>query len=356
MVRIWLIVSRSSCWCIFPSQSAACDLNLLSDSQSCKYPDCGYNFETFGLASVSIISHIFTIESRLSKGRECRSSEHVGRRTEQHLEEQWSLWQNVQVTLLSLGRRLCWVFARWWTCLITFPWDKPASPCSDPFYTKMDYLQLFFLTSHHHPKRWGRGGRSHETEELSKTAEMLRNLTLDDTSANISYSAGWSVQFPGDPQLSSFLGSTYHATQTNGSTANITFNGMYFGSRIAPSIAQLTYLLPRYLHICVWIHWTRACMYLMHNRMRSNTLTLSHSPITGFNSIVWSTFMKHSHHRPYFSNLYSLIPSPIQAFISYRFKPCIASKVIRPNGLIWIISWLLLTMVLRRTYHAIFDS
>jgi len=113
---------------------------------------------------------------------------------------------------------------------ITFLWHKPGSPCSDPFFRKWIIWQTFFLTSHHHPQSLGHWlrGCSHETTEFLKTAEMLRNSTLDDTSPLISYSSGWSVQSPSDPQLSSFLGSTYHATQTNGSSANITFNGMLF--------------------------------------------------------------------------------------------------------------------------------
>ncbi|EJU05918.1 hypothetical protein DACRYDRAFT_20240 [Dacryopinax primogenitus] len=51
------------------------------------------------------------------------------------------------------------------------------------------------------------------------------NITLDDTSPFISYSDGWGVQSPQDPNLEYYLQETYHGTQTIGSNATIVFSG-----------------------------------------------------------------------------------------------------------------------------------
>ncbi|EPQ50727.1 hypothetical protein GLOTRDRAFT_141466 [Gloeophyllum trabeum ATCC 11539] len=61
------------------------------------------------------------------------------------------------------------------------------------------------------------------------------NYTIDDTHPEILYSpGGWAVQSPTDPDLQSFLYSTYHAANADGASFNVTFGGSaiyIFGSK-----------------------------------------------------------------------------------------------------------------------------
>ncbi|EJD40090.1 hypothetical protein AURDEDRAFT_170863 [Auricularia subglabra TFB-10046 SS5] len=51
------------------------------------------------------------------------------------------------------------------------------------------------------------------------------NVSFDDTSAYITFSPEWRVQPPDDPTRASSWQSTYHASQSAGASAKLTFNG-----------------------------------------------------------------------------------------------------------------------------------
>jgi hypothetical protein len=51
------------------------------------------------------------------------------------------------------------------------------------------------------------------------------NVTIDDTSTNFVYSPDWLSQSQEDRGAASFFGSTYHAAQADGATANFSFTG-----------------------------------------------------------------------------------------------------------------------------------
>ena len=53
---------------------------------------------------------------------------------------------------------------------------------------------------------------------------MSQNITLDDTDSQLIYT-GWASQSPSDPNLSRFIGDTYHVAQKNGATMNFTVQG-----------------------------------------------------------------------------------------------------------------------------------
>ncbi|KZO89752.1 hypothetical protein CALVIDRAFT_33514 [Calocera viscosa TUFC12733] len=64
-------------------------------------------------------------------------------------------------------------------------------------------------------------------------AEAMVNITLDDTSPFITYSDGWGIQSPQDPDLDYYFQDTYHGTETVGANATIVFSGsgvFIFGS------------------------------------------------------------------------------------------------------------------------------